>query len=61
MYDKQGLNLQFKCVDWSKDQVTFTDEDTGDEITTTMEAKDGSYIIYYRGRTINLDDVEIML
>lgn len=61
MYDKQGLNLSFSYVDWSREQVTFTDEDTGDEITTTMEAKDGSFIIHYRGRTINLDDVEMML
>lgn len=59
MYDKQGLNLQFKYVDWSKEQVTFTDNTTGDEITTTMESKDGSFIIHYRGRTINLDDVEV--
>lgn len=61
MYDKQGLNLSFTRVDWSREQVTFTDDDTGDEITTTMENQNGSYIIYYRGRTINLDDVEIML
>lgn len=61
MYNRQGLNLQFKGVDWNTEQVTFTDETTGDEITTTMEAKDGSFIIHYRGRTINLDDVEIML
>ena len=61
MYDKQGLNLSFSYVDWSKEQITFTDEDTGDEITTTMQAQDGSYIIYYRGRQINLDDVEVIL
>lgn len=61
MYDKQGLNLSFSYVDWNREQITFTDEDTGDEITTTMQAKDGSYIIYYRGRTINLDEVEIVL
>ena len=58
MYNKQGLNLTFKGVDWNTEQVTFTDETTGDEITTTMESKNGSFIIHYRGRTINLDDVE---
>lgn len=50
--------LTFKGVDWNTEQVTFIDNTTGDEITTTMEAKDGSFIIHYRGRTINLDDVE---
>lgn len=59
MYNKQGLT--FTSVDWSKEQVTFIDNVTGDEITTTMESKDGSFIIHYRGRTINLDDVEMML
>lgn len=56
MYDKQGLT--FTSVDWNTEQVTFIDNVTGDEITTTMESKDGSFIIHYRGRTINLDDVE---
>ena len=50
--------LTFKSVDWNTEQVTFIDNTTGDEITTTMESKDGSFIIHYRGRTINLDDVE---
>lgn len=50
--------LTFKGVDWNTEQVTFIDNVTGDEITTTMESKDGSFIIHYRGRTINLDDVE---
>lgn len=61
MYNKQGLNLIFKGVDWNTEQVTFIDSVTGDEITTTMESKDGSFIIHYRGRTINLDDVEMVL
>lgn len=61
MYKGQYLNLSFTSVDWSKEQVTFIDNVTGDEITTTMESKDGSYIIHYRGRTINLDDVEMVL
>lgn len=54
----QYLNLSFTSVDWNTEQVTFIDNTTGDEITTTMESKDGSFIIHYRGRTINLDDVE---
>lgn len=57
----QYLNLSFTSVDWNTEQVTFIDNVTGDEITTTMESKDGSYIIHYRGRTINLDDVEMVL
>lgn len=53
--------LTFKGVDWNTEQVTLIDNVTGDEITTTMESKDGSFIIHYRGRTINLDDVEMVL
>lgn len=61
MYDKQGLNLSIDYVDYSRKMVTFTDEDTGDEITTTMECRGESLLIYYRGRVIDLNDIELMM
>ncbi len=61
MYDKQGLNISIDYIDYSRKMVTFTDEDTGDEITTTMECRGESLLIHYRGRVIDLNDIELMM
>ena len=61
MYDKQGLNLSIDYIDYDREMATFTDEDTGDEITTTMERRGEVLLIHYRGRVIDLNDIDIMM